>query len=107
VHADCHDDRARADGAVRGGITLAPTRVPCGTVTFVITDTGPLSDSLSIFSEAPPVFEATPELAPGQTTSLTPRFAAKGAVYLQSNTFQPEGNEGNGGVAEFAWLTLV
>ena len=82
-------DRERAAGQDRGGLSISQVTVPCGTVTFVVTDAGTLIDSLQVFSQAPSVAGSTPELQPGQTARLTLRFPAKGLVYYQSGDYPP------------------
>jgi hypothetical protein len=90
-----------------GGIAVSQSSVSCGSVTFVITDTGTLSDSLQVFSERPAPWVAgqTPELQPGQTAKLTLRFAAKGLVHLESGDYPL--SEPENGFSEVGKLTLV
>jgi hypothetical protein len=90
-----------------GGLTVSQSVIPCGTVTFQVTNSGRLNDSLQAFSELPPVQGATPELRPGQTASLTLRFPAKGLVYIQSGTYPPPEPEYGGDFKEIAKLKLV
>jgi hypothetical protein len=91
----------------QGGLTVSQSVIPCGTVTFVVTDTGPFGDSLQIFAEAPQIQGTTPELKPGQTATLTLRFPAKGLVVVQSNDYPPPEPEYGGNFNEIARLTLT
>jgi hypothetical protein len=90
----------------QGGLTVSQSVIPCGTVTFQVTDTGPLNDSLQAFSNVPPIQGGTPELQPGQTAKLTVRFLAKGLIYIQSGTYPPPEPE-YGDYNEIAKLKLV
>jgi len=73
----------------RGGITLARSTIPCGTVTFVVTNTGTLVDSLKVFADLAQGQGLTPQLMPGQTASLTVRFTVKGIAYYESGIYTP------------------
>jgi hypothetical protein len=90
----------------RGGLTISQAALPCGTVTFVVTNAGTLTDSLQIFSQAPAVAGSTPELQPGQTARVTLRFPAKGLVYYQSGDFPPAEPEFGGDYEEGGQLSL-
>jgi hypothetical protein len=90
----------------RGGLTISQAALPCGTVTFVVTNTGTLTDSLQIFSQEPAVAGSTPELQPGQTARVTLRFPAKGLVYYQSGDFPPAEPEFGGDYNEGGQLSL-
>lgn len=94
-------------GQGQGGLTVSQSVIPCGTVTFVVTDTGSLGDSLLVFGVTPSVRALTPDLLSGQTARLTVRFPAKGTVYIQSGTYQPAEPEYGGDFNEFTALTLV
>jgi hypothetical protein len=59
-----------------GGFTLSSTAVPCGAVTFDITDMDTTNAVLLIAAEAPPVSVVTKQLNPGATASLTVEFPA-------------------------------
>jgi hypothetical protein len=91
----------------RGGLTISQTAIPCGTVTFVVTNAGSLVDDLQVFSTAPAVAGSTPELQPGQTARLTLRFPAKGLVYYESGDYPPAEPEFGGDYNEGGQLTLV
>jgi hypothetical protein len=91
----------------QGGIAVSQTAVPCGTVTFVVTDAGAVNDSLQVFSEAPSVTGSTPDLRPGQTARLTLHFTAKGPVHYQSGDYPPAEPEFAGDYNEEGQLTLV
>ena len=90
----------------QGALTISRSTIPCGTVTFVVTDTGSLRDSLQAFGQEPEVQGSTPELEPGQTARLTVRFPAKGLVYVQSGDYPPPEPE-YGDFSEIAKLHLV
>jgi hypothetical protein len=68
----------------RSGITLSRTTIPCGRVTFVVTNVGVMVDSLQIFTDYPHARGTTPELAPKETARLTISFTEKGVAYYQS-----------------------
>jgi hypothetical protein len=74
---------------IPGAITVSQSTVPCGSVTFLITNTGPMVDDLHVVAELPLEKGASPELNPGQTASLTIRFTAKGIAHLESGDFPP------------------
>jgi hypothetical protein len=83
-----------------GGITVSQTTIPCGTVTFVVTNVGSVTDSLQIFTQVPSLGVSTPELAAGQTATLSIHFVEKGVVYYQSGDFPPAEPELSGDVHE-------
>jgi hypothetical protein len=83
-----------------GGITVSQATIPCGTVTFVVTNAGTVTDSLQIFTEVPALAESTPELQAGRTATLTIRFVEKGVVFYQSGDFPPAEPEYSGDVLE-------
>jgi hypothetical protein len=89
-----------------GAITVSQSTVPCGDVTFLITNTGSMIDDLHIFAELPQEKGASPELDPGQTARLTIRFAAKGIAHLESGDFPPVELE-YGGDGEQAQLAII
>ena len=67
-----------------GGLTLAPTTVPCGTVTFDVTDVDTPGTSLLVSLVVPPVSAVTDQLDPGQTATMTVRFGAKAVVHCDA-----------------------
>jgi hypothetical protein len=73
----------------RSGIMLSRSTIPCGAVTFVVTNVGLVPDSLQMVTDYPQPGAATPELAPGQTTRLTVRFTEKGIAYYMSGNYPP------------------
>jgi hypothetical protein len=89
-----------------GSITVSHSAVPCGDVTFLITNTGSMVDDLHVFAELPQEKGASPELNPGQTARLTIRFAAKGIAHLESGDFPPVELE-YGGDGEQAQLAII
>jgi hypothetical protein len=89
-----------------GGITVSRSTVPCGTVTFVVTNAGTVPDSLHVFSLTSAVKGTTPELNPGQTASLTLTFPAKGTVNYESGDYPPAEPEYAGDFLEEGVITL-
>lgn len=59
-----------------GGLTLSPTAVPCGRVTFDVTDVDTPNVRLFVSADAPPRSGVTTQLNPGVTTTLTIYFPA-------------------------------
>jgi len=86
-----------------GGITLSQTRVPCGTVTFEVTDVDTPATSLLVSLDVPPLSGVTNQLDPGGTATMTLNFAAKGVVHCEA--VQDDAG-GDSVVAGFASLTL-
>ncbi len=78
-----------------------------GTVTFVVTNTGDLIDSLQVFADTPQSAGTTPELTPGQTARLTVRFTVKGIAYYQSGDYPPAEPEFGGDYGEGGQLTVT
>jgi hypothetical protein len=89
-----------------GAITVSQSTVPCGNVTFLITNTGPMVDDLHVFAELPQEKGASPELNPGQTAILTIRFTAKGIAHYESSDFPPVELE-YGGDGEQGQLAII
>jgi hypothetical protein len=86
-----------------GGLTLSPTTVPCGTVTFAVTDVDEAGASLLCSIAAPPQSVVTNQLGPGGTATLTLRSAAKAVV--ECDAVEDDGN-GDSLVVGYASLTL-
>jgi hypothetical protein len=59
-----------------GGLTLSPTTVPCGTVTFDVTDVDTPNARLLVSAAAPPRSGLTAQLNPGATATFTIQFPA-------------------------------
>jgi hypothetical protein len=57
-----------------GRLTLSPTTVPCGTVTFDVTDVDTTSARLLVSTDTLPGWSITPLLNPGGTATLTVQF---------------------------------
>jgi hypothetical protein len=89
-----------------GGLAVSQTTVPCGSVTFVVSDTGTLNDSLHVFGDGPGPHGSTPELFPGQTAAVTVQFASKGLAHIESGDYPPEEPEFGGDYGEEAQLTI-
>ncbi len=93
-----------------GTITLSQTTVPCGTVTFVVTntdeETGVHQFALELgLLRSVPARNARiigPDVTPGQTARLTVTFNAKGKVYYFCNVSEHD-EEGE----EFGYLRLT
>jgi hypothetical protein len=90
-----------------GGIALSQNRIPCGTVTFVVTNVGALTDALWVFGTLPREKGVTPEIASGQTASLTIQFVATGIVYYESGDFPPAEPEYGGDSGEQGLFTIT
>lgn len=86
-----------------GGLTLSQTRVPCGTVTFEVTDVNTPGTSLLVSNNVPPRSGVTDQLAPGGTATMTLRFAAKAVVRCEAIA---DDAEGDSLVVAYAPLTL-
>jgi hypothetical protein len=98
-HPQASTVRVRMDHD-RSGITLSQTTIPCGTVTFVVTNIGVLVDSFQVFTDYPHARGTTPELQPGETARLTIRFTEKSIAYYQSGDYIPGEPEFGGGDAD-------
>jgi hypothetical protein len=59
-----------------GGLTLSPAAVPCGAVTFEVTDVDTPNARLLVSAGAPPLSGLTAQLNPGGTATLTINFPA-------------------------------
>ena len=94
-------------GHDHGGLAQSQSSVPCGAVTFVVTNVGELVDDLHVFADVPGEKGATPELKPGQTARLTITFAAKGRAYLESGDYPPAEPEFGGDVGEEGQLAIL
>jgi hypothetical protein len=85
------------------GVTLSQTTVPCGTVTFAVTDVDVTGASLLVSTGVPPVAADTDQLDPGGTATLTVRFAARGVVDCDA---VEDNADGDAVVVGYASLTL-
>ncbi len=63
-----------------GGLVLSQTQVPCGTVTFDVTDVNEPATSLLASIVVPQLAQVTDQLDPGETASLTLSSAAKTVI---------------------------
>jgi hypothetical protein len=73
-----------------GGLTVSQTSIPCGSVTFIVSNTGSMVDRVDVFEVNQPTAQAsTDELSPGQTESLTIEFQARGIAFCQSVDYPP------------------
>lgn len=86
-----------------GGFTLSQTRVPCGTVNFVVTDVDTPATSLLVSVDEPPLSAVTSQIDPGGSTTLTVQFAAKGVVHCDAVA---DDSDGDSVVVGAAVLTL-
>ena len=94
-----------------GTITLSQTRVPCGTVTFVVTNTDRGDPGVHQFAVDLSLLRSVsarktriigPYVNPGQTVRLTVTFNAKGKVYYFCNVSEHD-EQGE----EFGYLSLT
>jgi hypothetical protein len=90
-----------------GSIALAQSTIPCGNVTFVITNAGTLVDKLRVFADYQGETSASPEIAPGQTVTLTIRFLAKGIASYVSDDFPPQEQEDGRAAGEQGQFAIV
>jgi len=67
-----------------GGLTLSPTTVPCGTVTFDVTDVDTPNARLLFSADAPPRSGLTTQLNPGGTATLTVHFPATALAHFSA-----------------------
>ncbi len=67
-----------------GGLMLSQTRVPCGTVTFDVTDVDEPATSLLASIVVPQLARVTSQLDPGGTATFTLRSAAKTVVHCDA-----------------------
>jgi len=88
-------------------ITVSQATIPCGTVTFIVTNVGSQVDDLHVFAVLPQENGVTPELSPGQTADLTVGFVAKGSVHYESGDFPPAEPEYGGDPGDEGQLTIV
>jgi len=91
----------------RSGITLSQTRIPCGTVTFVVTNIGAAVDSFQVFADYSNASGTTPDLEPGQTARLTIHFTEKSVAFYQSGEYIPGEPEFGGSDADGGAVTIV
>jgi hypothetical protein len=73
-----------------GGVTLSPTTIPCGTVTFEVIDVDTPNARLLVSADAPPRSGLSPQLNPGETATLTVDFPA--ATLAHCNAVQVGGD---------------
>jgi uncharacterized cupredoxin-like copper-binding protein len=77
---------------------LSQMTVPCGKVTFALTNAGTVVHSFVLFQSNPPrTLARSPQLQPGQTANLVVQFTQKGQVqYLCAETEHAEDYGENG-----------
>jgi plastocyanin len=74
------------------------TAIPCGTVTFVVTNTGQLTHSLQITApEGAPMIPTNPPIQPGQTQTFTVNMTAKGIYPWQCGEREDNSDDGEYG----------
>jgi hypothetical protein len=84
-------------------ITLSQSTVPCGSVTFTVTNVGTIVHSFELVQQNPPrTLAMAPRLQPGQTASLVVQFTQRGQVQY----FCPE-TEHTDTYGEFGVLTIT
>lgn len=91
----------------RTGITLSRPTIPCGTVTFVVTNIGTAVDSLQFFADYPQKGGTTPDLQPGQSARVTIQFPEKGIAHYQSGIYIPGEDEFGGSDADGGSARIV
>jgi len=67
-----------------GGLTLSPAAVPCGAVTFEVTDVDTPNARLLVSADAPPLSGLTTQLNPGGTATLTINFPAAALAHCSA-----------------------
>ena len=113
VFRPCTDPASSTISAVMttGTITLSQTSVPCGTVTFVVTNTDKGAPGVHQFAVDLGLLRSVPArktriigpyVTPGQTARLTVTFNAKGKVYYFCNVSEHD-EQGE----EFGYLSLT
>jgi len=90
-----------------GAITASESTIQCGTVTFLITNAGSMIDDLRVFADLLQEKGASAEIGPGQTSSLTVRFIAKGTALLESGDYPPGETEEHEDSGEQTQLTIA
>jgi len=74
------------------------TTIPCGSVTFVVTNTGQLTHSLQITAPAgAATIPANPPIQPGQTQTFTATMTAKGIYAWQCGEREDNSDDGEYG----------
>jgi hypothetical protein len=81
---------------VEAAMKLSQTSIPCGSVTFAVTNAGTIAHSFRIGSAG------TAQIQPGQTASLTVRLMDKVRVFYRCG--EPEHDEMYG---ETGWINVV
>jgi hypothetical protein len=77
---------------------FSQTTLPCGTVTFVVTNTGQLTHSLQITAPVgAPTIPANPPIQPGQTQTFTATMTAKGIYAWQCGEREDYSDDGEFG----------
>ena len=67
-----------------GGLTLSSATIPCGSVTFDVTDVDTSNARLLVSAEVPPGSGLTTQLNPGGTATLTIDFPAATVVHFSA-----------------------
>jgi hypothetical protein len=87
-----------------GGLMLSQTQIPCGTVTFDVTDVDEPATSFLASTVVPALSDVTNQLDPGETATLTLRSVAKTVVHCDA--VQYDGVESDSFSVGYASLTL-
>jgi hypothetical protein len=78
------------------GYTFSPTTVPCGTVTFVLTNTGSLGHGLALMDPSGQILPASSTVGPSQTMSITENLRYSGTYLWADIIADAFGEEGVG-----------
>jgi hypothetical protein len=82
------------DGIVPDGYTFSPASVPCGTVTFVLTNVGKLGHGLVLMDPRGQILPASSTVGPSQTVSVVEILRCTGTYQwadIISDTFGEDG----------------
>jgi plastocyanin len=87
-----------------GGLMLSQSQIPCGTVTFDVTDVDEPATSFLASTVVPALSDVTNQLDPGETATFTLRSVAKTVVHCDA--VQYDGVESDSFSVGYASLTL-
>jgi hypothetical protein len=85
-----------SDKFVPDGYTFSPTTVPCGTVTFVLTNTGKLGHGLVLMDPRGQLLPASSTVGPSQTASLVENLVYTGTYQWADIVSDAFGEDGVG-----------
>jgi hypothetical protein len=84
------------DKSLPDGYSFTPNSVPCGMVTFVLTDVGTLVHGLALMDPRGQLLPPSPTVGPSQTTSVTENLAYTGSYQWSDITSDAFGEAGLG-----------